>query len=121
MNPSAKTEVENVVKDLFDSLNHHRESILALWHPAANLLIHGEARSPAFLKATPSFVGFELLAIKHVDIYGEIASAKVSWCLKLPGSLGVHTSYFNLVQSAGQWLIVSQVDFGEEFADMGSA
>ncbi len=117
MNHTAESEVINVLSALFDGLNQHREDLLALWHPAANLLVHGESRSPSFLKNTPPFVGFELIEISQVNTHREIASAKVNWCMKLPGSLGIHTSYFNLVQSAGRWLIASQVDFGEEFAD----
>lgn len=109
--------IQTLLRAWFDGLNQRQEDLLAFWHPAANLIIHGEARPITFFKEIPPFVNFELAEIEMVDAHEQVASAKVSWRMHLPGSTGIHTSYFTLVQVDGRWLIASQVDFGLEQAE----
>ncbi len=115
---SAENEkIKAALRTFFDGLDSHQpEKIREVWHTDAKLFIDGHAQSTSFFKGLPEFIGFEVKEIEQLEVYETIAAARVNWPMKMPGSVGVHTSYFTLIKTDGNWLIAGGVDHGREEA-----
>ncbi len=112
---SENEKIKAALSTFFDGLNSHQpEKIREVWHPDAKLFIGGDAQSTSFFESLPEFIGFEVQEVERVEVYETIASAEVNWLMKMPGSVGVHTSYFTLIKTDDNWSIAGGVDHGIE-------
>ena len=64
---------------------------------------------------------FVLDEVLHLSIYSNlIAAVEIKWHMTLPGSRGLHHTYFHLARQNGKWLIVNVLDRGYEFKQKDS-
>lgn len=112
----------------------NEEKFHEIWHPAAKRFSIGNSNelhsfsqseiSEYTLKgikqlrkeaSDPGRFEFVLDEVLHLSIYSDlIASVEVKWHMALPGSEGLHHTYFHLVKQNGKWLIVNVLDRGYE-------
>jgi hypothetical protein len=107
--------VRRVLRNFFEALDgRDHKRALETWHPEGNLFIGGVAQSQSFFQSLPPFIRFRVDEVRCLEVEGSIATARVGWRMEMPGSMGVHVSYFHLVEGEVSWRIVSQVDLGRE-------
>ncbi len=61
-------------------------------------------------------VGFKLNKLKQIGVHGPIASVEVDWQMIMPDSIGIHCTYFHIVNTENQWLVANVTDHGYEEA-----
>jgi hypothetical protein len=111
---AAIQEVNSALEAFFVALENQDETTIRdLWHPDAALFINGTelaVRPMSFLLEVAEQMRFELAAIKHIDVHEVIATARADYRL----SVGIHSGFFNLVKTNGQWQIANWIDYGVE-------
>ncbi|MBN2149150.1 MAG: nuclear transport factor 2 family protein [Anaerolineales bacterium] len=66
-------------------------------------------------KQDPAFyANFEIVAIYSIQVYDSIASADVEYRMVMPHAVGLHRSFYHLVQVGDNWRIVNIIDRGQE-------
>ncbi|MHA1917860.1 MAG: nuclear transport factor 2 family protein [Candidatus Ranarchaeia archaeon] len=111
-------EIRKTIESYFDSLNRKdAKKTHSVWHDEARLYMPSDEvliTHQSFFEKLPNFVGFGLKQIERIDFVGTIASAKVHWVMQIPGSIGIHVSFFTLTKIKDKWYIINQTDYGKD-------
>ena len=105
-------QVQDALETFFQGLDAgDQTTIRQAWHPDAALFLHNavlKTKPLSFLLNLPDHMDFGIQAIRHVDVQGIVATARVDYRL----AVGHHSGYFNLVKADGKWIIANWVDHG---------
>jgi hypothetical protein len=104
--------IRQVLSTFFQGLDtHDSTTIEEVWHPNAKLFLNNailNTRTMSFLQRLPEFMNFRIEEIKHIEVDGGIATARVDYLM----SIGIHSGFFNLVKADDKWFIANWVDHG---------